>query len=72
MNQTTAERIMPPRWRRMQGRKCNLPGNNKNKQFIKNIHWTKCQSAQKKTYINYNTTVKSKPNEKNTPVQKSN
>ena len=55
---------MPPEKRRMPGRKCHLPGSNKNRQFINNIHWTKCQSA-KKRIATHNTTTNSKPNDKN-------
>ena len=58
MNHVTAERNKnSPGRRRMQGRKCNLPGNNKNRQFIKNIHWTKCQSAKKRIATNNTTQI---------------
>ena len=55
---------MPRRRRRMQGRKCFLQGNNKNRQFIKNIQLTKYQPV-KKSISTHNTTIKSKPNDKN-------
>ena len=50
----------------MQNRKCHLPGKNKNGRFIKNLRWTKCQSAKK--LLANNTTIpliNSKPNDKN-------
>ena len=42
---------MPPRKRRMQGRKRHLPSNNKNRKLIKNTHWTKFKPT-KKIYSN--------------------
>ena len=45
-------------------RKYNLQGNSKSRRHIKNTHWTKCQSA-KKRIATYNTTINSKPNDKN-------
>ena len=51
----------------MQDIKRNLSNYNKNKQFNKNTHWTKQQSA-KKCKATHSTTINSKPNNENCKV----